>query len=393
MATWTIDPCGEHVAKPCSCSDGKFTIPNESTKTDFVISYTNGSVTKEINYHKSKECIKCNCTDISFAPREDKYFSVDPHPDTEFGTISYADGCTGIINVYGSTGLSNLKIVGNKVIGDIGKYDQTLDENARKLTIWFGVKGQSCPGRYEFYQQAFRGTDNGVDTFGDGTEQAHPIYIPGYKQKAITDISEDRYCRDNGVQVPSGCQSGKLIVDYNYSDSDTIVSEGGAWIYYKGGWRQLKREIIEHDYPGGMKFGEGDWLSVFLNDISEGYCNVGMMVVQTKGEWDGGLNGRTVTMKLGDAIDAGYARAVRFKLATNPNEGAKKIMTTEEGCSSNPEHAGEECARTWWYDVIQLPKNHYVCDNRDGDYRNYTLMPLNETCPEGKKKRCNCKCA
>lgn len=408
MANWSIDPCGEHVATPCNCTDGKFTIPNESEVTNFIITYDNGNVRKEINYHKSKECVKCNCSDITFTPIADRHFSVDSHPGATLGNISYASGCNGIISVYGSNGISNLKIEGNTVKGDISQYNQTLEQNARILTIWFKVKGQDCPGRYEFYQEAFRGTDNGVDTFAD-VEKSHPIYFPGYKYKD-TGEDEDTYCRRYGVTEPSGCGTHKLRVSGNYNDSDTIVSEGGAWIYYNNRWYQLIHSVIDANFPNGMTFGEGNWLNISLNKSTDGYCHVGMIVHKTKGEWDGNLNGRTVKMTLGEAIDAKIARAVRFRLATDPSADAKKIMVPDpnssstvppapgkctclnDGCTS-PEHQDKECARSWWYDVIQVPKGHYVCDNDDGDYRNYMLLPLSEPCGEGKKKRCNCKCA
>ena len=390
MAEWSIRPCDGVTVKPCTCSDGKFTITPESQDSDFVITYTNGSVKKEISYHKDKECVRCTCNDIKFTynpDNPDRQFGTGSHDNVLFGTISYLNGskCDGLINVYGSTGINNLRIEGNKVIGNIEGFSQKDEVIARVLKIWFGVKGVSCPERYEFYQQAFRGTDNGVDTFANAPEKVYPTFLLGYSG---SESEENAYCRTYGMTGPC-----TYILNGSYASHDSITVDGGAWIYYNNEYIQLIRSEIP---TNGMTFGDNEWLNINLHPDNDGMCKQGFIVYSATTEWDGGLGNQRVNISVGEAIERNIVRRVRFKLASNPTEGPKRILTdsvcTCNGIPCNPDHAGEECAKIWYCEIIQLPKGHHICFDENGDYKTYRIIPVTEPCTKSKEKGgCECK--
>ena len=354
MANWTISPCGEGIATPCSCDDGNFTIsPNVKSGKSFKITYTDGEKVKTIDYVREKECITCECSDIIFTYGATRYFNVAAHNDVELGTIKFKEGttCANYVRVSGdtgSTGFTEIKIVGDKVIASFPAYQQTFLETGRRLRFKFTIEGTPCTNVYEIYQQAWRGTDNGTDTFINGYELQYPILLC--------------YCKGR-------------------CDADTIIAQNGAWYYNEA--TELC-EKIEPSWGGVIIDG---WCHFFCKKNQPGYCDKNM-----------------ISCKALSANKTGKIRKAFITLSSIPSKDALEDATVICQNAGDVHHSGETCSLTWKYEVWQLPKGYSMLYQDNGidfelltngelqtclDYNNCKYIK-NEDCRNHETDECDC---
>ena len=432
MAIWSISP-HDDVVPPYENSDGKFKfLPTATPGKAYTISYQNGNKIKSITYTipNPYPCSLCDCEDIIFNQGQIEY-PVDASTRYSedgwivIGTLDFKDdsNCEGKIGVSGNTNKYNdfdVRITGNNVEAKFGYFSQTSTQNGRILEYIFTINGSPCEDKppYEIHQQAFRGTDNGVDTYADGHEMSYPIILPGYREDEystacssydITVICRD-YARDCSEECTDiHCTSGPVLHGANY-DEDSIVCEGGAYFQNPNGTYTK----IDNDFTGITL---DNWLRVDAscdnNVCKSGICEVGMVRVTALEEWELGTDVLPFrSMKFKEAVKRNIVRKIRFILSSsNHPETAEAVRIKEAGLPGtggcwyispetgqptaiNPEHAGEICALTWKYDVYQIPKGYYICyyENGNMDADDCLLLALNEECECGKKKKGECRC-
>lgn len=421
MATWTIRPkdgtCDDVEVKPCTCSDGKFTLSqNVPVGTEFIISYTNGNVTKDIRYVRQTECDTCRCDKIAFKwrqvqiPLSDGYkivdnnsFSVAEHNNEWLGNLEITDPtCNGKIEVSGGTDhrgercFTNIHIEEgtNKVIASFSKYIQDKDHSGRVLKFAFLINGIKC-AEYKISQQAWRGTDDGVTAYADinDGEDNHPIFFLGYSDES-NPSNENAYCRSNGAKQCNGNNftCNELSISGSYDDDDTITSKNGAWYYDVNATPQYEK--LDSNFVT-KNLGSGEWLKLSFATVSDGYCSKGMIKLHANTGWEPNIDSSIKRIKLKDAITQGYARKVEFWLTSVPNLDAVPLNPTIV-CEQAPavHHPGEECALKWRYEVIQLPKGFYICfsKNIEGKPDQYDMIRIGEVCGCDNNRKCNCKC-
>jgi len=373
MAQWTISPCEGYIVgapEKCTCEDGKFGIlPSVPINTKFTITNENGGKTE---YIKDVECITCNCSDISFEyvyhldykgrKIEDRYFNVAEHSNEVLGTISFKDGsgCNDIVKVSGNTGttgFTDIHIEGNKVVASFPAYQQAFDATGRRLQFVFTINGTPCTNRYEIYQQAWKGTDNGSDYFANGFHLDYPILL---------------------------CACG------DPSDGDSIVAENGAWYYNPTdeSFTEMDKAIFDGVYPNGVII--NGWCKFTCADKNDpnpsarGICNVGMVHIEALSENPSPTEIRKASITL---ASVNRKDASPVNVASNAPAGW---------------HPGEQCALKWTYDVWQLPRGYSMLYQDNGtDFELLTNEELQNcinynNCKYNKREDCretplNCK--
>ena len=367
MTNWTISPCGEGVATPCSCEDGNFIISKNSPPgTHFTITYNSGETTKIIDYVRETDCVICECSDIIFEYKyhlddkgrkvEERYFNVNDHNDVELGTITFKDGtnCSEIVKVSGdtgSTGFTEIKIVGDKVIASFPAYEQTFDKTGRRLRFRFTIKGTPCTNIYEIFQQAWKGTDNGMDYFANGFNLDYPILL---------------------------CACGDAM------DQDSIVAENGAWVYNPNdeSFTKLAENEFKNKYPNGITV--DGWCKFTFAEDNPGILNLGMIRIEALSSNPSNTETRTASIIL-SSVDKKNANPVKISADASADL-----------------HPGEECALKWSYDVVQLPRGYSMLYKDNGlDFYMLKNEELDEclnynNCIYERKRNCrdepyNCK--
>lgn len=395
---------------------------SESSPHDIIIGINPHTQTTEnlsFNYHiryngKTENCyngsktqgagIICSCENITFYQEEfgDRFFGMSQTDNALLGTLQFNPSCKSAIKFTGDDGLSNFRIEDDgKVYVNIAAFTLEDDENynGRILSFTISVVGDGECGTYEIYQQAFRGTDNGVDTYVDGTELIYPIFLVGENNSSIcSDASVGAYCHHKTTCDCVHCNEG-CSIHGGYEGDDSIICDDGAYYVNNG--------VYEQVYAG--------WSGVDINwdnsnygvchlDASPsqyGYCNMGMVRVSATTEWTPTIR-ETIDdahpMTLGEAINKGYIRTASFLLATKNDGTTKKILRKNSEtcdickCSFDPPHAGQDCAKKWKYVVWQLPKGYYACFDENGRPYEYNLWPLSKKCNKDRQAgECRCR--
>ena len=355
----------------------------------------------------------CVCSDIYFTyAGHDVNFSVNEvNTWTKVGEITVTkNGCIDSVGVTSITEGLTVQAVSNgankkDVEVKITKFDQYQENGhwvtARKLQFKITLNNQPCGNIYELYQQAWRGTDNGADRYANGEILSEPLFFvgtPGSSDVCLQPGVKIAY-RDYRVGCTDECEGHDCVqygIDRRNSgehDADSIICEGGA--YFVDDNDPNNTHKIDSTWEGGVYLNENGvtdeenaWLFVDACcdqtdtglKCNSGLCNVGMV--------------RITAIKNNNT---GACRFARFKLASEPDptKPAKKILST--GCDPTPKHAGEEAAREWYYDIVQIPEGYYLCNYDDKHPENYIitgLKPLTETCDDcNKEVHGQCRCA
>lgn len=319
MAKWTL-LYNETVID--SNDTGQFSIPSTyDVGAEFYIVYHyKESDEQKIKYTRTKTC--CSCDDVTFTYADNRYFNVSAQ-DAILGTISYGQRCDrSNIQVYGDESFESIEITSNNTVkARLKQYSQTFDETGRRLQFWFKVNGNSCGDIYEVYQQAWKGTDNGMDFFANGFLLDYPILL---------------------------CACG------DSSDGDSIVAENGAWLYVPENQQFVELDAPEFNrvYPNGYVV--DDWCKFTCadkhdpNPDARGKCGVGMVHIQA----------------LSDNPSPTEIRKAQIILSSVNNKNAQPVNVHPE--APIDWHPGEQCALKWSYDVWQLPRNYSMLYQDDG---------------------------
>ena len=421
MAEWSIYPCDGVEVKPCSCSDGKFTLSqNVPLNKEFVITYKNGNSTQTINYKRQTECYTCKCDKINFKWRQieipmsdyvkmkdNNEFSVDDHTSKYewLGNVEVNDPtCNGKIEVVsgkdrnGHPYFTDIKIEPgtNKVLAKFGKFEQYIEVvgteikviTGRLLYFTFKVNNAGCK-EYYISQQAWRGTDNGVSTYADNRENNHPIFLLGYSNEGEQcKKTESNICKSSNAKQCDGqllpCTWQEL--SGSYEDDDSITAINGAWYHDEGGYSAITTNF---------EVTLGNWLKVSYQKSPNTPCTQSMIKLNALSEWNPVNKNIPRRVKLGVAIQEGYVRKASFYLTSVDDLSVDNLQPVDICPSAHvSRHPGEECALQWRYDVIQLPKGHFLCysEEDEGNPEEYELLRLGETCGCDKLNKCNCKC-
>lgn len=310
--------------------DGQFEIISDyEVGTVFHIYYHYGESDQQmIEYVRQTNC--CRCEDLIFTYGE-RYYNTSAHT-VVLGTIEFADGsndCLDSIEVTYDENFTNVYLRGNEVIGEFGHFTQTFEETGRRLEFDIKLNGNSCGGPYEIYQQAWKGTDNGTDTFVNGFQLTYPIILCGC-------ISEDH---------------------------DSIVSNNGAWYYNKS--RNSFDKI------------DANWEGVVI----DGWCH--FYFKNEEGQHSLCGNGNMISCSAITRNESSQIRTASIILTSVDNKNGEPTTL----CGG--EHPGEECALKWEYTVWQLPLGKSMCYADDG--KNFELIDENADCSNPTYNKEDCK--
>lgn len=387
MATWTLSYNGQIIE---TNQTGQFTLgPEYPLGSGYKITYQNGSTSETIEYTRTKECIACDCSDINFTPNSQVNYETSGATVT-LGTIAPKETCRSYIGVSGDSNFTSVKIEGNTVKGTFGRFTQTPDNNGRALKYRFTINGKKCDKVYTIYQQAFRGTDNGVDSYVGEGEKSYPIYLIGSKAA----LSDKCTCK---CSTGERCSNG-YTTNIGWDDADSIFCADGAYFFDGQNYHKIDSTWDGADVTDWLHVDAScDVISPTETSCDKGYCYVGMIRVSVKGstdaerEWDPTTKG----------LPANTPRKARITITSHdfnadPHPTPKNNLSPETGCKPGcppAEYAGKECALKWYYDVWQLPKGHYICYNQnEGHPETFEIRPLTQSCSDCRKHKGGCEC-
>lgn len=213
-----------------SVSGGKITITPKGQNTsatayeeEITVSYKADSLAcskKILAVQQAKGICPCSCVVVTPSVLSAVTFNTDARADVVLGTISFGTDCTDVcqdaITFESTSGLSNVRISGNNIIGNLSSTDES-----RVMTCKIKASGNEC-SELRAYQRCFRGTDNGTDEYYDAYQgkwikEEHPIALcPGLDM-------------DDDTILVEGCQI--LNPDGVWVDANTLTT---GLIY--GGW-------------------------------------------------------------------------------------------------------------------------------------------------------------
>ena len=317
-------------------SGGKITITPKAQNTsatayeeEITVSYKADSLAcskKILAVQQAKGVCPCSCVVVTPPEKiNDVIFSREEHLNVKLADISFGDNCTDVcqdaITFEPTSGLTNVRIVGGSIIGDL-----TETNNSRMMSCKVKASGTECT-KLVAYQRCFIGTDNGsyvyIDDEGNPKTEEHPIVLCGGRR------DKDNRCDHDGDKiVVDGCQIKDP--DGNWIDLNTLSSTNKL------------------TYDG--------WLEVeWTNTTPTAECNYGSIYCEA------------ISENNSDSI-----RVVNIELRT----------TADTPVICFGEWKDEMSCDNWTWSVWQAPKCYGWCSMGSGANRQTRLYNLSGSCAE-----------